>query len=115
DRLPASRQAAALALSRVGRADPAAIPPLIQLLPDRADEVREAAVEALARFGPDAVPHLIELLRALDTRSMEEWLRVKVQNLDWSCGAAARVEQGGSVVVTARGDIDAVRREPVKA
>jgi HEAT repeat protein len=115
DRLPASRQAAAIALSRVGRTDPAAIPPLIQLLPDRADEVREAAVEALARFGPDAVPHLIELLQTLDSKSMEEWLRVKVQNLDWSYRAAARLEQGGSVVVMTGGDIDAIRREPVKA
>jgi HEAT repeat protein len=115
DRLPASRQAAAVALSRVGRADPAAIPPLIQLLPDRADEVREAAVEALARIGPDAVPHLIELLQALDAKAMEEWLRVRVQALDWSCRAAAQLEEGGAVAIGPRSNFEEIRREPVKA
>jgi HEAT repeat protein len=115
DRLPASRQAAAVALARVGRADPAAIPPLIQLLPDRSDEVREAAVGALAGFGPDAVAPLIELLQALDSKSMEEWLRVRVQHLDWSCRAAARLEQGGSVAIGPRANFEEIRREPIKA
>lgn len=115
DRLPDSRQAAAAALARVGRADPAAIPPLIQLLPDRADEVREAAVAALAAFGPDAVPPLIELLKALDGKAMEEWLRVKVQALDWSCRATAQLEGGGSVAVGVRSNFEMIRREPVKA
>jgi HEAT repeat protein len=115
DRLPASRQAAAVALSRAGRADPAALPPLIQLLPDRADEVREAAVEALVQFGPDAVGPLVELLQAIDPKSMEEWLRVKVQNLDWSCNVVARLEQGESVAVGRRANFEEIRREPVKA
>jgi HEAT repeat protein len=115
DRLPDSRQAAAVALARVGKSDPAAIPPLIQLLPDRSDEVRDGAVEALAKFGPDAVPHLIELLQTLDGKAMEEWLRVKVQALDWSCRAAGQLEGGGSVNVAVRSNFEAIRREPVKA
>ncbi len=66
------RGEAALAIGNLGRDAPEAVPVLINMLSDeeefihenRGMEVRLAAQKALERIGPDAIPGLLEALRA---------------------------------------------------
>jgi HEAT repeat protein len=51
---PAARKKAITALGHLGKADPAAIPALIEALHDNNAVVRDAAVLALLNLGPDA-------------------------------------------------------------
>ncbi len=114
---PKVRECAALSLAGVGPAAEVAIPPLIQLLTDKDEHVREAAVEALGKIGPAGVPAILEILRTRDFSTMQKWLEGHVDALDWYTKAAECLVQGTQVRLTVGRpeDLDAVRREPLKA
>src|SRR4051794_4468653 len=57
------RRKAAYTLGRIVPDAGTAIPPLIKALADGQGDVRQAAAEALARFGAAAVPALVEALK----------------------------------------------------
>jgi vesicle coat complex subunit len=66
---PKARKKAVTALGHVGKADPAAIPALIETLHDRDAGVRDVAVLALLNLGSDAkeaVPALTEATKDKD-------------------------------------------------
>jgi HEAT repeat protein len=112
---PMVRQAAARALALVGRGAELAIPALIQLLPDREDQVREAAIEALAAVGQPTVPPLTKFLESPDLSWLENWFKEAVE---WCNRTAERLEKGEQIAIAYRpgqDDIDAIRREPLKA
>jgi HEAT repeat protein len=67
---PKARKKAVTALGHVGKADPAAIPALVETLHDSDASVRDAAVLALLNLGPDAkeaVPALTEATKDKDS------------------------------------------------
>src|SRR5262249_44151369 len=71
---PRARQKAVTALGHVGKADPAAIPAVIEALHDQDSGVRDTAVLALLNLGPDAkeaVPALTETTKDRDVKVRE--------------------------------------------
>jgi HEAT repeat protein len=60
-------------LARAGAAAEPAIPSLLPLLADRSRQVCAAAEAALEEIGPEAVPALIELVRARDVQRLRTW------------------------------------------
>src|SRR5262245_27416334 len=68
---PKARVAAVKALGHAGKADPAALPAVIEALRDRTASVRAAAALVLIQVGPDAadaVPALTELRQDRDAQ-----------------------------------------------
>ena len=59
---PAAREAAGAALGRIGRSSRAVPEPLLALLDDPTEDVRDAAARAIGTMGASAIPALVALL-----------------------------------------------------
>lgn len=94
----------------MGPGTESAIPTLFQLLLDRDERVREAAIEALAHTSDAAIPLLLEFLRLHDFEQIQQWLEKKVKALDWRS-----IPQHLEPFMKERVNLDELRREPEKA
>ena len=79
---PQARVSAALLLRYVDRPDVAqVIPPLVRLLDDPVEAVRNQAANTLSSVGPEAVPALLDVIRGQGTTSGRHDTGVRLQRL----------------------------------